>query len=221
LVAFGDSISSGKGDDVGFDNASADGRNLTRGYSPILNDRLSVSLGVPVTVVNEGLSGTTAAHGAQRLQSTLDRHPEAQIYLIEFGTNDGLLGYPSGLGLTPGQAGYSGSFKDYLQRIVGGVLAAGKIPALAKVPIALGGCSTCAFYADPGSEPLNERIREYNQVIDELVIVYELSVIPPDFYGYFDAHRSEYYDPLHPNGLGYDSMSQLWHTTLTQSGVLD
>ncbi|MDV7402705.1 hypothetical protein RZS08_65385, partial [Arthrospira platensis SPKY1] len=52
LVAYGDSISSGKGDDVRGDDGSADGRNLGRGYSPILNDRLSDSLGQAVMVVN-------------------------------------------------------------------------------------------------------------------------------------------------------------------------
>lgn len=220
LVAYGDSITSGKGDDIESDDISMDGRNLSRGYSPILNDFITSSFGKPVTIANEGLGGTTSSHGAMRLQSTLERHPDAQIFLIQFGTNDAINGFRSGSGLTLGQPGYAGSFKAFMQDIVAGVLGAGKEPALAKVPIALGSCSTCPYFSNPDSEALNVLIREFNQAIDELIQENDLFVeTPPDFYAHFRSNRSEFYDPLHPNGVGYYSMAELWHEKLSQSDL--
>jgi hypothetical protein len=58
-VGMGDSITNGFDDDVFADDASADGRNISRGYEPILNNKLSAQLGRPITVFNEDLGGTT------------------------------------------------------------------------------------------------------------------------------------------------------------------
>ncbi|MFO0752913.1 MAG: hypothetical protein U0411_06265 [Thermodesulfovibrionales bacterium] len=43
-----------------------------------------------------------------------------------YGTNDSASKIPSGLGLQPGSQGYTNSYKDYMQRIITAVLAAGK-----------------------------------------------------------------------------------------------
>jgi hypothetical protein len=126
LVAYGDSITSGRGDDFEFDNDSFDGRNLTRGFTPILNGFISDTINQPVTVANEGYVSASSSNGAFRLQSVLERHSGAQIFLIQFGTNDAVSGRESGLGLTVGQSGYSGSFKANMQNIILGVLNAGK-----------------------------------------------------------------------------------------------
>jgi lysophospholipase L1-like esterase len=221
IVAFGDSITAGKGDDFDPDNDSFDGRNLGRGYAPVLNDLVTASVGLPVNVLNEGLGGTTSSHGALRLQSALERHPKSQIWLIQFGTNDAINGFRSGRGLQPGQSGYDGSFKDYMQQIVEGVSAAGKVPALAKIPVLLAACSDCTPYQDPSTEALNQLAQDYNTVIDELVAENHLLIQPPDFYSYFIENRSKFFDPLHPDGEGYQAMASLWAEKLIGSGELN
>ena len=118
-----------------------------------------------------------------------------------YSTNDPEL---SGLGLHPGDSGYAGSFKDNMQRIINDVRSAGKIPILAKVP------------PDLVSPTRDAQLQSYNSVVDELVSENNISVTPPDFHSYFEAHPTEFADALHPNGIGYQSMARIWSQALTQ-----
>jgi len=79
IVAFGDSLTSG--------------HRLARkdAYPSILQTKLK-SAGLPVTVVNEGVSGDTTARALRRLDSALEQQP--QILILELGVNDGLRGVP-------------------------------------------------------------------------------------------------------------------------------
>jgi len=195
-VAVGDSITEGTGDDI-----SSDGR----GYAPILADLLTASRGYPNLVANEGIGGTTSANGAASISAALSKYPSAQTVLVQYGSNDADIlrpPVPSGLGLNPGEAGYSGSYKDNIQRILSAIILAGKTPSLAKVPY-----TTLSRY-----DILS--ILEYNGVIDELVAANGISVVPPDFYAWFEAHTSQLADGLHPNGTGYQSMANLWFSAL-------
>jgi lysophospholipase L1-like esterase len=214
FVAMGDSITNGTGDDIASDDASSDGRNVGRGFTPILNDLLSTQLGRPVTVMNEGLGGTTAGKasgsGASRVASTIARHAESKYWLIMFGTNDSARSVPSGKGLSPGQSGYSGSFKDSMQQIITSLKNAGKVPILAKVPFRRN-----AFAS------VDQRVRDYNVVIDELVVANAIAVTPPDFYTFFKQNPQLLPDNVHPNGLGYQAMAQLWFDALAGSGLLN
>jgi lysophospholipase L1-like esterase len=214
-VAFGDSITFGKGDDNSLDDVSLDGRNSGGGYEPILNDLLTSYKGYPHTVVNEGVSGEDSVDGFARIGSVLSAHPEANYILILFGTNDSGRSIKSGLGLNPGDDGYVGSYKDNMQRIIDIVLSAGKEPLLAKVPIALGECSFCAPYSDPDTAIRNTRyIQKYNQVVEELVSANAITAVSPDLYDYFMTHPEEMIDNLHPNGTGYISIGSLWFDAL-------
>lgn len=199
-VALGDSITTGVGDNDSSDNTSKDGRNNSGGFTPILSDKLSEVRNYPQLVVNEGIPGETAAGGLMRLHSVLKNHPESQVFLIMYGTNDssGSTPPPSGLGLEPGQSGYAGSFKNTMQQIINSVIKNGKKPFLAKIPF---------------GQVTNSRlslIKEYNRVIDELVIANGISASPPDFFTYFEANQNELADKLHPNGIGYKQMANLW-----------
>jgi lysophospholipase L1-like esterase len=222
-VAFGDSITEGFGDDYFLDDMSLDGRNLGGGYEPILNDLLTAVKGYPHTVENEGVGGEESIDGLARIQNVIDAHPEAQYFLILFGTNDshGTMPVPSGWLdsenrlLNPGETGYTGTFLDNMQQILDAVFGAGKQPVLAKVPIALGPCSNCTPFPDPENAPRNLLIREYNRVIQELVALNGIAIAPPDFYGYFSASPDETYDNLHPDGVGYQQMANLWLNVLT------
>jgi lysophospholipase L1-like esterase len=221
-VAFGDSITFGAEDDVNSDNVSEDLRNNGVGYPPILNDLLTSDRGYPHTVVNAGIGGEESLDGLARLQNVIDSNPEAMYFLILFGTNDshGTMPVPSGLNasgglLNPGDAGYDGSFLDNMQQIIDAIIASGKTPILAKVPITLGPCSVCAPFADPDTASRNILIQDYNTVIDALVFANGIGITPPDFYGYFRANQNRLADNLHPDGIGYQSMANLWFYALT------
>ena len=203
-IAIGDSITLGEGDDYPFDDKSFDGRNIGGGFEPILNDLLTTAKGFPHSIVNEGDSGATSLDGLLRLPTVMANHPNARYYLILYGTNDAniFVDTPSGLGLNPGQAGYNGSYKDNLQQIISEIRLGGKTPYLAKVPYTL----------DAVRIP---KILQYNAVIDELVASNGIAVVPPDFYAYFNAHQDEFSEPLHPNGVGYQSMANLWFNALS------
>ncbi|MFZ5997662.1 MAG: GDSL-type esterase/lipase family protein [Nitrospirota bacterium] len=214
MVAIGDSITYGEGDDYGPDNTSNDERNTGGGYEPILNNLLTGYRGYPHTVVNEGASGTRTVNGAVSVPGIIAQHPNAGYYLVMYGTNDSRVKTPSGLGLRPGDTGYYGSYKDFMQRIITSIKNAGKIPVLAKIPPVLGDTATGAPYPDLNSAARNVLIRDYNKVIDELVVENSLPLRGPDFYQYFAGHTEEYFDNYHPNGRGYQSMAHLWFNAL-------
>jgi lysophospholipase L1-like esterase len=230
FVALGDSISEGIGDDISSDDSSNDGRNGPvldivscacggGGYEPILNNLRTAQTGLPQTVVNEAVGGTWSIDPPAIINTMLARHPGAAMFLIQYGTNDATPtgGTPSGLNLNPGDAGYSGSFKDNLQQTINAVNAAGKRVALAKAPMALADCPSCTPYSDPTTATKNVMIQEYNQVIDQLVAdpANNINVVPPDFYTFFSNNRGDYSDEIHPNGLGYQGMANLWNQALT------
>ncbi len=224
FVAVGDSITFGVGDNFSGDNVSMDRRQTGGGYTPILNDILTVALGTPITVVNEGIPGARTAEGVISISDTLLRHPEAQHILILYGMNDlpPDKSLKTGKGLHPGDPNYTGTYKDFLQQIINQIKNAGKTASLSKVPIALGDGTTTGIYTDPVSGQRNVLIREYNEVIDELVAdpANKISTTPPDFYSYFlNNYHSEYYDNIHPNGIGYQSMAELWGQALAAGGL--
>ena len=220
-VAIGDSITSGYGDDLASDDISLDGRNTGGGYTPLLNDHLTSIKGYPHTVINEGLDSETTQEGLSRLPSVLAKYPEASRFLILYGTNDSptWASLESGKGLYVGDEGYDGTYKDYMQQMIDLINSAEKKAVVAKIPVVLGFTSTSGDYALPitGDEYRNVKTRDFNEVIDELVADTRnnILVIPPDLYLYFiDNYTNEYFDNLHPNGLGYRSMADLWSTAL-------
>ena len=177
-----------------------------RGFAPTLSELLKNSKGYPNTIANRGVDGATSAEGAKLINFTLSTLPMAKYYLVMYGTNDARLGVyvQSGKGLRPGEPGYNGTYKDNLQNILSAILAAGKIPCIAKVP------HTSWWNIDIMS------IQDYNVVIDELVVANSIAVTPPDFYTYFQKHPDELADGLHPNKIGYESMANLWFQALTR-----
>jgi acyl-CoA thioesterase I len=79
IVALGDSLTSGHG--------------LSRDHAyPAVLERQFQAAGLPVTVVNHGVSGDTTAGGVRRLSAALDIHPD--ILIVALGANDGLRGVP-------------------------------------------------------------------------------------------------------------------------------
>jgi acyl-CoA thioesterase-1 len=75
------------------------GNSLTAGYGlsmaesyPVHAGRLLAERGLPVRIVNAGVSGDTSAGGLERLGWLLGQRPD--IVMIELGGNDGLRGQP-------------------------------------------------------------------------------------------------------------------------------
>jgi lysophospholipase L1-like esterase len=201
LHAVGDSICNGLHDDISADDKSADGRNTGGGYTPVLNNLLSQNNAAPVTVLNDGNPGEESSEAAARFGAILARSPEAQAYLVFYGANDsgGSMPRPPGLDLGPGDSGYAGSFKYYMQQIIDAVTGQGKQIILAKAPPYLANATR------------NNLIIQYNQVIDQLVLENGLAYVPVDLYSYFFNNTSEMSsDGIHPTGAGYQSMARLW-----------
>jgi lysophospholipase L1-like esterase len=223
-VTMGDSITAGYGDNSAADNTSNDGRNSGGGYEPVLNNLLTAAKRYPQNVVNEGVGGTTSSDGAALVSSLLTRHPNASMFLVDYGMNDARpwLPVPSGLGKNPGDSGYAGSFKDKMQQIINAVNGAGKKIAISKINPALGDCAetnpSAPEYCGPpypnfSTGARTVLIQQYNQVIDELRAISsnKITVVPPDLYTYFANHyQTEYFDNIHPNGVGYQSIGNLW-----------
>ena len=207
FIALGDSITRGSPthDDITSDNTSADGRNTGGGYEPILNDLLTAKSGYPQTVINAGVSGDSTSDALLRLPALLSNNPEANYVLILLGTNDAYWGgLDSGVGLMPGETGYADTYKDHMQQIISTVVASGKIPVLAKVLI-----------VQPFDDIANPLIQQYNTVIDELALFNGITLVPPDFYTYFQNHPELFDDNLHPNGAGFIGMANLWSDVFT------
>ena len=70
-VAVGDSITAGS-----HDNIPADGV----GFEPILGTMLTAAKGYPISVANEGISGTTSADGVTSISTVLAKYPTAKYY---------------------------------------------------------------------------------------------------------------------------------------------
>ena len=79
IVAFGDSLTSGKG-------LSKD-----KAYPALLEQTLKDN-SLPFSVSNHGVSGDTTANALRRLPAALDEHPA--IMIVALGANDGLRGVP-------------------------------------------------------------------------------------------------------------------------------
>jgi lysophospholipase L1-like esterase len=191
LVAIGDSITAGVGDDAPEDDVSRDGRNLEGGFTPILSDLLATKRSRPVFIAMEGVPGITSATGLERLPAVLSEHPKAESYLILFGTNDA--------NQTPSVP--PEDFKANLQGMIDLIAQSGAEPFLAKVPYSL-------------KTSINSAIELYNQKIDELAAENALSVVPPDFYGFFENNQNLFSDSFHPDGIGYQNMASLWSAVL-------
>jgi lysophospholipase L1-like esterase len=209
-VAIGDGITYGLGDDRGIDDNSADGRNLLGGFESVLADELRAKRGYPVAVVNQGVIGGSAFSGAASINQVLQNYPEAGYFMLMFGHNDFSAGRPSGLGLHPGNPGYTGSFKDYMQRMITAIRAVGKVPLISKhTPV------------NPFDGEVDLAMREYNLVIDELTADGNngITVPSPDIYNFFFVNESAapgafYSTPTEPSGLGYRAIADLWRKAI-------
>jgi len=230
FVAMGDSITQGDSDDdcsdstskFCLDNTSTDGRNTGGGFGPILNNLLTAENGKPHNIINEGIGGERSVGGKNRIVDVLTKYPKATTYLLLYGTNDAWVPEPDG--------NDPENFRDNMQSMIDAIKAEGKTPVLAKIPRVQGNCYACTPYykespvVDPEDGDRNINIRSYNVVIGELASDNGISVLPPEFYTYFKDTYGDSYDEtiadgygdnLHPDGMGYNAMAELWRDALS------
>ena len=205
-IAIGDSLTNGVGDSFRGDNISSDGKVIAeQGYVGVLQSLLSSSNPVPQIIFNEGVPGDNSLDVVDlRINSILERYPNANFAQVLIGTNDtgGTLPIPSGLGCSG--AGCNGTFKQNVQNLIDVLNVAGITPVIALTPPIFDSVT-------PLTSVRNVALQAYNSVI-----LTELSnrVIGPDLYTYFlsaaQNRESLYSDDLHFNGYGYKIVAHLW-----------
>lgn len=204
-IAVGDSLTDGLGDDIAYDNVSADGCHSGRGYPPVLISKLNELKNRKHIVIGSGVNGGTSFDGSQSIGSILGG--DSMHYLVMYGTNDST-GAASGLNTT------RSTFKKNIQSIIDQIHDVGKKAYLAKIPPVLGKTNDGAIYENIDQGPRNLAIQKYNRAIDELVHENGINITPPDFYNHFKGRPELYSDNLHSNGRGYRDMAELWAQSL-------
>ncbi|NNF99955.1 MAG: hypothetical protein HKM93_11300, partial [Desulfobacteraceae bacterium] len=217
IIAGGDSITNGVGDEFTANNSSSDERNVSRGYTPILEEALSGDIAQPIIVHNEGIGGATSAKLRLRLDETIDRYPNTQFLIAIIGSNDISGSMPTLSGVTcteqmflDGDPACVGTFKDNVRDIILNAIAEDITPILAKIP-----------YRNDISTEDHALIQEYNEVIGDLWFEHSLDVIPPDLYTYFFNNQGQLSDGLHPTDDGYRQIAEQLRTAINSSGILD
>ena len=201
LVGLGDSITHGYGDRSSTDRTA--GRNVAMGYTVRLTALLGSRSSTPWSVADEGYTGITTPDLLTKLPRIIERHTQADTYLLMVGHNDAGDATPSGLGSSPPT---EGTYKYYLDRMSRALLNARKTIYLGYIPY--------YKYQNSSDQYIEDLIVEYNQVIDELVAAYAIATPITDFHTYFLNNQTEFSDNIHPNSTGYDSMANLWAVTL-------
>jgi lysophospholipase L1-like esterase len=198
IIAVGDSITNGFGDENPFNNNSLDGRIVARqGFAAQLNDLLTHATGLPHIVFNEGIGGDRSEHlDVDRIDSILERHPGADTMLLLIGTNDVWANIPVN------------DFAMHVSNIVNVARFEVNQVSIARI---------LPFY-NAQQEILNSRVAIFNQRIDQIVAE-DLSAnffLGPDFYQLFEGQSTVLYglDGVHPNDAGYQAMAGAWRDSL-------
>jgi lysophospholipase L1-like esterase len=133
--------------------------------------------GYTPAMINAGLPRLRSWEAIDRVDEVLALNPEAKVVAITLGSNDGDLD----------------RLHAALDGIVGKVLAAGKIPLLARIP----------YQTKYGQDYVAVK----NRVVDR--IVRERGLVPgPDLYAWFKARPDRLADGLHPDGPGSVDMGR-------------
>jgi lysophospholipase L1-like esterase len=233
-LALGDSITNGIGDNYAADNISADGRSIgIQGWASVLGERLTDTAGYPNLVSVEATPGDRSDQLLiERLPSILERNPLPNKALILIGTNDSnnSIALPSGAGCNYDQpGGCDNTFKGYLLDIISDLPNA--VEAIVSLlPPAFGeGANTGPILNPLNNVQRTQRIRSYNQVIEQEVVTRSGVRLGADLFSCFlraaDGqgpainHFSLFEDNLHLNGLGQRVMAELLHDALNGAAV--
>ncbi|SFR50354.1 acyl-CoA thioesterase-1 [Robiginitalea myxolifaciens] len=168
ILFFGDSLTAGYGLEP------------EQAFPALIQERLD-SLGIPMRVVNAGLSGETTSGGANRLDWVL-RQP-VSVFVLELGANDGLRGIP----LSETRKNLSSIIERVHERYPEAriVLAGMQLP--------------------PNMGP--EYTGEFRQIFPELAAQYEVALIPFLLQGVGGIPELNQDDGIHPTAAGHQILA--------------
>jgi acyl-CoA thioesterase-1 len=135
--------------------------------------------------LNGGIGSELAKDGLARLDQAIELNPDMKHFVVGYGTNDSW-----------GSQSVSGvGFEDTMNEIVSRLLAADKVPILARIPYASKSHST---------------LPAFNEVIDRITLEQELPC-GADLYGWFLMNPDQLSDDgVHPTTQGYARMNEQW-----------
>ncbi|MBN8582785.1 MAG: hypothetical protein J0L96_19125 [Anaerolineae bacterium] len=221
IVALGDSLTQGDGDDTG------------RGYPGRLLDMVN-AVRPDSTLTNFGQSGWSSdalINGDQGLESQLTRavselqdatsQGKAGLALVWIGSNDLWYLYEFGGDIDDaGDASDAQRFEANIDTILSQLRGTGAQVVIAllddqsKRPIALKGEAFVAITPDEMSR-MSAHVDVYNQIIRDKAAQY--GALTVDFYStdIFTNPATLYDDGNHPNQAGYDIIAQKWYEAIT------
>lgn len=219
MVALGDSLTQGDGDDSG------------RGYPGRLLDLVN-TIRPGSTITNLGQSGWNSdalINGDQGLSGQLPRAVEEMeaaaaegrgaVALVWIGSNDLWYAYEYGEGSDQNDTADAEHFAANMDTILGQLRAAGAQVIVALLddqtnrPIAVQGEAFPSITADE-LERMSRQVTRYNEIIAEKAAQH--GALTVDFYStdIFTNPSTLYYDGNHPNPAGYDVIAQKWFDAL-------
>jgi lysophospholipase L1-like esterase len=220
IVALGDSLTQGDGDDTG------------RGYTQRLLDMVN-AIRPGSTMTNLGQSGWNSdalINGDQGLSGQLPRALEeletaaaegrGAVALVWIGSNDLWYLYEFGEGTDENDAVDAEHFAANMDMILGQLRAAGAQVIVAslddqsKRPVALRGEAFPAITPDELNR-MSQQVMRYNEIITEKAAQH--GALTVDFYStdIFTNPATLYDDGNHPNPAGYDIIAQKWFDALS------
>ena len=220
MVALGDSLTQGDGDDTG------------RGYTLRLLDMVN-AIRPGSTMTNFGQSGWNSdalINGDQGLSGQLTRslgeleiaaaEGRGAVALVWIGSNDLWYLYEFGEGSNENDALDAEHFASNLDVILGQLRGAGAQVIIALLddqsrrPVALKGEAFTSITADELNR-MSLQVTRYNEIISEKAAQY--GALTVDFYStdIFTNPATLYDDGNHPNAAGYDIIAQKWFDALS------
>ena len=221
LVALGDSLTAGDGDDAGL------------GYPGRLLDMVN-SVRPDSTLVNLGQSGWSSdalINGDQGLESQLTRavaevtsavsQGRNPVALVWIGSNDLWYLYEYGDGSDENDQIDADRFSANLEVILGRLTDAGARVVIAmlddqtKRPVAIQGEAFVSITPDEMNR-MSSHVNWYNEIIAQKAMQH--GALTVSFFGtdIFTNPDTLYYDGNHPNQAGYDIIAQMWFDVLSR-----
>lgn len=191
-LAFGDSITDG------------DGSSDQAGYRNRLRDKLEAHQGGGITIVNDGIGGTTSRQGSLRLPNSLNRNRPAYT-LILYGTNDWNES-ECNADIAPC---YTGTM---IGRMINEAKLHDSLPFVATITPANTG------FDDRAPAERNIRIDQQNQQIKAEVAA-QGAVLVDLYAALMNAGplNTLFVDHVHPSDRGYDVISDEWFRAITRA----
>jgi len=145
------------------------------------------------TILDGGIGGELSTMGLAHVADWLAVNPDVEHIAILYGTNDSW-------GVATTASANLTTFTANMTSIVEMMIAAGRVPILARIPYA-----TAA----------HDHLAPFNAAIDDISTRHGLPC-GPDLYNWFKDHPEELsMDGVHPSETGYRSVNRLWATAMS------